>query len=155
MARLAVKLLLLDEDDRLLLIHARDPQAHNDCWYPVGGGVEPGESLQEAAAREAHEETGLLSLPPGQQVWHRDHTYRFNGQVVDVAEEWLLHRIELFEPTPEQLSDFETRSIMGFRWWRAEELAESPEIIYPPQLGRLLSQLLTEGVPQRPIDISQ
>lgn len=26
---------------------------------PVGGGVEPGETLHEAAVRETHEETGL------------------------------------------------------------------------------------------------
>ena len=48
-----MKLLLLDEDDQLLLIHARDPQTQVECWYPVSGGVEPGETLQEAArARE-------------------------------------------------------------------------------------------------------
>lgn len=120
-----------------------------------GGGVEPGESLQEAAAREAHEETGLLSLPSGRQVWHRYHTYRFNGQVMDVAEEWLVHRIEHFDPTPAQFTESEAQSILGFRWWRAEELAESAETIYPPQLGRLLSRLLAEGAPPCPIDISQ
>ncbi|MEU4294099.1 NUDIX hydrolase [Kribbella sp. NPDC026596] len=68
MARLAVKLLLLDEDDRLLLIHARDPRTQAECWYPVGGGVEPGETVQVAAAREAYEETGLVDLPLGLPV---------------------------------------------------------------------------------------
>jgi 8-oxo-dGTP pyrophosphatase MutT (NUDIX family) len=54
MARLAVKLLLLDADDRLLLIHAKDPKSHAECWYPVGGGVESGESLQMAAQHAGH-----------------------------------------------------------------------------------------------------
>jgi 8-oxo-dGTP pyrophosphatase MutT (NUDIX family) len=57
--RQTVQLLLVDPDERLLLLHARDPATGVSHWCPVGGGVEPGESLQEAAAREAWEETGL------------------------------------------------------------------------------------------------
>ncbi len=110
-----MKLLLLDEDDRLLLIHARDPRTQDVCWYPVGGGVEDGETLQEAAVREAFEETGLVDLPPGVPVWRRDHTYEYYGRVVDVHEEWLMHRIDRFEPAPAQLSEYEVGSILGFQ----------------------------------------
>jgi 8-oxo-dGTP pyrophosphatase MutT (NUDIX family) len=149
-----VKLLLLDADDRLLLIHAKDPRAALECWYPVGGGVEPGESLHDAATREAYEETGLTDLPPGRHVWRRDHTYEYDGRVVPVHEEWLLHRVNHFEPVPAKLSHYETRSILGFRWWRSQELAESTDTIFPPQLGRLTMDLLTDGVPATPIDIS-
>ncbi|GAB2596451.1 NUDIX domain-containing protein [Kribbella endophytica] len=147
MARLAVKLLLLDESERLLLIHAQDPQTHAKCWYPVGGGVEPGETLQEAAAREAFEETGLVTLPPGRLVWQRDHTYEFNGRVMDVHEKWLMHAVEHFDPEPAELSEYEAESILGFRWWHAAELVETTETVFPPQLGRLLQDLLAEGVP--------
>lgn len=128
-----MKLLLVDNEDRVLLIHAKDPQTHAECWYPVGGGVEPGESLQTAAAREAYEETGLVDLPTGVPVWRRDHRYEFDGQAFDVHEEWLLHRVERFEPAPAQLSDFETRTILGFRWWRPKELADTTETIFPLQ----------------------
>lgn len=154
MVRLAVKLLLLDADDRLLLIHAKDQRAALECWYPVGGGVELGESLHEAATREAYEETGLTALPPGRHVWRRDHTYEYDGRVVPVHEEWLLHKVNHFEPVPAKLSHHETRSILGFRWWRSQELAESTDTIFPPQLGRLTMDLLTDGVPTTPIDIS-
>src|SRR5262245_49898429 len=103
MARLAAKLLFLDEEDRVLLIHAKDPRSHELCWYPVGGGVEAGETLQQAATREAREETGLDVLPEGSHVWTRDDTYRFDGQVTDVHEEWLLHQVKHFDPAPEHL----------------------------------------------------
>jgi len=152
--RLAVKLLLLDVDDRLLLIHAKDPRSAAACWYPVGGGVEVGESLYEAATREAYEETGLTGLPPGCHVWSRDHTYEYDGRVVRVHEEWLLCKVDHFEPLPTQLSDYETRSMLGFRWWRSQELAESAETIFPPRLGHLVMGLLADGVPTVPIDIS-
>lgn len=154
MARLAVKLLLLDEDGRLLLIHSRDPQTQAECWYPVGGGIEPGETSQDAAAREAYEETGLVDLPTGLPVWRRDHTYEFDGRVVEVHEKWLMHTIERFEPAPAHLSEYEARSILGFRWWRAQDLVEATETIFPPRLGHLLTDLLTDGVPAEPFDIS-
>jgi 8-oxo-dGTP pyrophosphatase MutT (NUDIX family) len=143
MPRLAVKLILLDADDRVLLIHAKDSQSQAECWYPVGGGVEPGESLQAAAEREAYEETGLTHLPAGTPVWHRDHRYEFNGQAFDVHEEWLLHRVEHFTPQPANLSAYEARTILGFHWWRAQDLLTTTETIFPPELGHLLRELVT------------
>ena len=152
---MTVKLLLMDEDDRVLLIRMEDPTTGARAWYPVGGGVEPDESLQQAAAREAHEETGLASLPMGTRVWTRDHTYRYNGQVVDVHEDWLLHTVHHFRPTPANLSEYETRSIRGFRWWHAHELSRTTDTVFPPALGDLLARLLRDGTPSSPIDITE
>ncbi|HZX08876.1 NUDIX hydrolase [Kribbella sp.] len=151
MPRQTVKLLLLDEDDRLLLIHARRSGA--TCWYPVGGGIEPGESLQQAAARETYEETGLRDLPAGTHVWWRDHTYEHDGRRYDVHEEWLLHRVNHFTPAPAELTPSEARTILTFRWWQARELESTQDTIFPPNLGRLLTTLLTEGVPATPTEL--
>ena len=53
-----------DEGGRVLL-QLRDLQApvHPGEWGLFGGGVEPGERLGEAAAREFEEETGLHRAP--------------------------------------------------------------------------------------------
>jgi len=59
-----------------------------------------------------------------------------------------------FGPAPAGLSDYETRSIVGFRWWSAEELASTAETVFPPLLGRLLAALLRDGSPLEPIDIT-
>jgi 8-oxo-dGTP pyrophosphatase MutT (NUDIX family) len=121
----------------------------------VGGGVEAGESLQQAAGREAHEETGIAALPIGTPVWTRDHTYRFDGRTMEVHEDWLLHPVEHFEPAPAGLSDYETSSIVGFRWWSAEELSHTTDTVFPPALGELLSALLRDGPPSVPADLTE
>ncbi|MDX6750840.1 NUDIX domain-containing protein [Geminicoccaceae bacterium 1502E] len=50
-----VAVLVLDEQERLLLVRNADTLE----WQTVGGAVDPGESPAEAAVREAREETGL------------------------------------------------------------------------------------------------
>lgn len=155
MFRPTVKLLLLDEQNHLLLIHSKDPSSSQDCWYPVGGGIEPGETLQLAAVREAAEETGLLELSTGVPVWIRDHAYTYDGREEAVHEEWLLHRVKRFDPAPSALTDYESKTIQGFHWWSIEDLVESTDSVYPPRLGHRPSCLLKNGVPSIPVDISE
>lgn len=54
-----VRAILLTERNTLLLIKRLKPEReHQPYWVAPGGGVEPGESLQEALHRELHEELG-------------------------------------------------------------------------------------------------
>lgn len=55
---LAVSGVVLDDQGRVLLVRrVRDPEA--GCWTVPGGRVKTGESLEQAAAREVLEETGI------------------------------------------------------------------------------------------------
>jgi ADP-ribose pyrophosphatase YjhB (NUDIX family) len=51
----AVSVVITDEHGRLLLIRRTD----NGHWAIPGGGMEPGESVRQAAVREVREETGI------------------------------------------------------------------------------------------------
>jgi ADP-ribose pyrophosphatase YjhB (NUDIX family) len=51
----AVSAIVTDDQGRILLILRTD----NNYWSIPGGGVMPGESVKEAAAREVKEETGI------------------------------------------------------------------------------------------------
>lgn len=55
--RPAGRVLLVDERDRVLLLHGWDPGRERvQYWFTVGGGVDPGETVRQAAARELYEE---------------------------------------------------------------------------------------------------
>lgn len=53
--RLVVRMLVQDQNERSLLVQNRG----QDFWYPPGGGLEPAETLAQAAVREVLEETGV------------------------------------------------------------------------------------------------
>lgn len=63
----AASAVITDSDGRVLLVRrGNDPQRGR--WSVPGGRVEAGESLRQAAAREALEETGLR-VTIGRELW--------------------------------------------------------------------------------------
>lgn len=65
--RLAASAVITDARGRVLLIQ-RGNEPSKGKWSVPGGLVEPGETLVEAARREAHEETGLR-VAIGRELW--------------------------------------------------------------------------------------
>lgn len=57
---LGVRVVIVDADRRVLLVR----HGYTEGWHLPGGGVDRGESLAEAAVREAYEETGARLVDP-------------------------------------------------------------------------------------------
>ena len=95
--RKRVTLFIVDvADDKILMIHRnRD----GNLYYIVpGGGVEAGETVVEAAHREADEETGLV-IELGELLWKRPFTTPMsNGTTLDQME--YAYLITQFSGTP-------------------------------------------------------
>lgn len=87
---LGVRGLVTDEEGRVLLIE----HTYTHGWYMPGGGVERGETAEEALARELVEEAGVEIVGRPRLVsMHANHV-RFRGDHV------LLYRVDQWRPCP-------------------------------------------------------
>lgn len=77
--RFAARAIMIDDSSRIALMHVT-----NKNYYKLpGGGVDPGESLEEALLRELKEEAGAHSVEVLSEI----------GQIVEYREEWKRRRI--------------------------------------------------------------
>ena len=143
--------LLLEPGGTVLLLETRLPWLPS-VWMVPGGGVEKGESLQSAAAREVAEETGLKA-DVGPELWWRDVTIELEDRRMEMREHFFLVDVERFEPDFTGLLDYERRELLSHRWWSAVEIGEPNESFAPPELGVLLQRLVREGPPSSPLEI--
>jgi 8-oxo-dGTP pyrophosphatase MutT (NUDIX family) len=143
--RPSARVVLTDSSGRVLLFQGFDPARPQELfWFTVGGGVEDGEELRDAAVREAFEETGLKLSPESLigPIWRRRAVFSFDGQTFD-AEEWFFYASvhgDLAVDTS-GFNDVEETTISGYRWWTAEELESTEDTVYPVQLAELLPEL--------------
>ena len=85
----SVRIMLVQEERTLLVYHT-----YASKWYFPGGGVKQGETLVEAALREAREEVGALvqSAPKLLGIYYYEHWGRSDHILVFVSDDFVLTR---------------------------------------------------------------
>jgi 8-oxo-dGTP diphosphatase len=140
--RPAARILLLDAEGRILLFRFTPEDGRGAFWCTPGGAVDPGESYEQAAARELYEETGIIA-DPGPQVLRREVEFLTLEQVEVIADErYFLVRTEAREIDAAGHTALEQRVMQHWRWFTPAELARLTEPYFPEDLAQILDEVM-------------
>ncbi len=149
-ARPTARVLLIDGLERALLfeMHTADGRVF---WCPPGGGLDAGETHEEAAVRELREETGWDAPVIGPVIGERRHVVTWNdGVTYDCAEVWFLARVDALDVDTSSWTDDERVDMGAHRWWTVEEMAATSAELTPNDLAARVRSILADGPPAEP-----
>jgi mutator protein MutT len=139
------RVLIRNHAGDLFLLRGRDPGEPDRpaFWFTPGGKIDPGETAQEAAARELQEEVGIVVEPAalGEVIGTEDVTYRFNGVSYRQSGVFFALRHESPRLHGEGLTAIEAETIDMGRWWSLAQILATEETIYPENLSELMAKL--------------
>ena len=153
--RHAVRAVVLDRQDRVLLFKAfSDPARSRYFWITPGGGVSEGESDEVALRRELAEETGLHAFEIGRCVWVREHVFPLptTGQLLRQRERFYLVRVDSHEVDISGWDEFERKFMAEPCWWTVDEIVASADSFAPGRLGHFLRDVVAGRLPVEPLD---
>src|SRR5262245_46658284 len=137
--RFTARLLVLAPTGRVLMLRL-DPTFRDPFWVTPGGGLDDGESFEDAARRELHEEVGRNDLTLGPCIAERDLEYTWEGRFVRQHERtFLVTASDEFEAVVVHPG---IEPIVGTAWFGADELRALKEAVYPEGLAQLVDEVV-------------
>jgi 8-oxo-dGTP pyrophosphatase MutT (NUDIX family) len=156
-----VRALVTDPDGRALLIRVHDVMALDasdpvvDYWITVGGGVEAGESFEEAILREVFEETGHRICSPGPCIWRRQRSLTDAGGITRESDErYFWCSLGSASLSVANLTASERDLIREFRWWDLADPDLALARIFPDGFVDAARDVLEKGPPEHPVWLS-
>jgi ADP-ribose pyrophosphatase YjhB (NUDIX family) len=137
--RHAARLVLLDPDDRVLLMRYDDDPPNNVHWSTPGGGLNPGETYPQAAIRELAEETGWTDIVLLGEILRYSHEMTYASLLIRQYERLYLARTDQPGRSISGVDDMHASDgIAAWRWWTLAELDTTTERVWPVELADLV-----------------
>ena len=139
-ARRAARLIIVDGAGAVLLVRYGEFRKNRPPWYwaTPGGGIDAGETPQQAAARELAEETGLAATI-GPLLWEGTVEFETEKASFRQHESFFLVRVAAVAPA---VKNSTPEPIQELRWWTLPELRSTSETLYPDGLLEQLERAL-------------
>ncbi len=138
--REAVRALVLDAQDRVLLVQYRRPVGDETWWGTPGGGIDAGETPEEGLRRELREEIGLEAFELGPFLYEHAGEFCWAHVLYRQRNATYLVRVDAHEPRA--TIDLDPEGVAAVRWWSLDELEASHERFAPDDFVERLRTLL-------------
>ncbi|TCO35477.1 NUDIX domain-containing protein [Kribbella steppae] len=112
-------------DGKVLLLHGWDPlKPQTPYWFTIGGGVEAGETIVEAASRELREEVGI-HLPIdslGTPLATNTIEFEWGGCPIIQTQTFFAVAVDGVDVTFANQEQLELETISAHGWWYGDDL---------------------------------
>lgn len=159
--RNSVKILLLNNNE-ILLMCADDPTTrsiygkyYGKFWFPIGGEIEDGETVEQAAIREIYEETGIekKDIELKSIVWFGEFDLILSGVKTRIKEKFIVAKTKNNNVFLNHLDEWEKKVVKEIRWFSIDKIKNSKEVIFPVLLYKYLPDIISGKYPEKPIKI--
>jgi 8-oxo-dGTP diphosphatase len=139
----AARIVVLDAQGRVLLFRHAGSQSQS-FWATPGGGLEDGETFEQAACREASEELGIDNITV-RFLWEAMNDFVHVGHPVRQQERYFLLENGNQDLLQGVQAIHQREGILEARWWTPTELEATTEPLFPEELPTRLRRISTVG----------